>query len=130
MENKVVKIIDGEHKINIKHRRENGFHKSIIVCGIVDGEIRELIDCRFYWPGTVCYCCLWTHFGNWNNGSGYAGGYGYCKLSSAAGEAIRNAGYVLEHSIDGVGEEAIKEALLAIAKNYGYTDLKCIVAHG
>ena len=53
------------------------------------------------------------------SGSGRAAGYGYHKASAAAGEAIRNAGFTLDADIDGRGEGAIVDALLAIAQCIG-----------
>ncbi len=49
-------------------------------------------------------------------GVGKAGGYGYCKLSSAIGSAIRSAGIQLEHPIDGVGESAVDGAIRALTE--------------
>lgn len=62
------------------------------------------------------YAIVWT---NKTDGTGSAGGCGYDKDSAAVGEAIRNAGYTLEHRVDGVGLDAVKQALLAIARFNG-----------
>lgn len=100
--------------------------------------MQAVVTLRLYWPGqTTCYACLWvTHKeavcddgGTCVNGSGSAGGYGYCKASAAAGEAIRNAGFKLEKSISGVGESAIREAILAVAKAAGWPSAKLHTAH-
>jgi hypothetical protein len=63
------------------------------------------------------------------SGRGQAGGYGYHKPSAAIDAAIRSAGITLEYTdsadkgrkadISGVGDEAIREALEAIARACG-----------
>lgn len=75
------------------------------------------------------------------SGSGSAGGYGYHKISAAIGDAMDSAGVELYGTpyagardavdmktrayINGVGESAIRSAVLAIAYAAGYTD--CIL---
>ena len=70
-------------------------------------------------------------------GSGMAGGYGYHKESAAVGEALHRAGVRLYGSpyadteegettkrlcsISGVGEEAIRTALVAVVRALGYS---------
>lgn len=56
------------------------------------------------------------------SGRGQAGGHGYCRMSAAVDEAISSAGVTLGYDIHGVGEEAVTEALLAIANAVGYGD--------
>jgi hypothetical protein len=63
------------------------------------------------------------------NGSGSAGGYGYHRPSAAAQEAIENAGFTLANRIDGVGESAMREAVLAIAAALGYPGAFLHTAH-
>jgi hypothetical protein len=53
------------------------------------------------------------------SGSAKAGGYGYHKGSVALEYAIQNAGFTLSGRIGGVGESAMREALLAIATAIG-----------
>lgn len=123
------------------HRKEkSGFFKEyamLVPSRWSKQELQAVVTLRLYWPGqTTCYACLWVHKnaviadgGTCVNGSGTAGGYGYDKASAAAGEAIRNAGFTLEKSISGVGESAIREALLAVAKAAGWPSAKLHVAH-
>lgn len=121
-------------KWTTSHRRENsGLHREysmLIPSRYLEGEANSVVTLRLYWPGTVCYACLWV----WSEkittkGSGSAGGYGYCKASSSAGEAIANAGFTLEKSIRGVGESAIREALRAIAVEIGHPEALLHEAH-
>lgn len=53
----------------------------------------------------------------WSVGVGKAGGYGYCKTSTAVENAIESAGFKLEESISGRGESLTREALRAIARH-------------
>lgn len=54
------------------------------------------------------------------NGSGYgtASGYGYCKLSQAASDALADAGYELVEDIGGRGTNAVRDALTAIVRHH------------
>lgn len=118
MRKQSVKLTDRETKFSQSHRKEKfaGFDRGIKV---VDNEFNVFIDCRIYWTSTfnTCTCCLWISGKNdYINASGSAGGYGYDKISAAIGDAIHNAGFDLVKSVDGVGIDAAKEALILIAK--------------
>ena len=92
-----------------------------------DGRQPTAIDARIYGTNTGNTCCLWVHAtpsknypdGLHTQGSARAGGYGYHRPSAALGSAIRAAGFTLDQSINGDGESAMREALLAIAKAVG-----------
>jgi hypothetical protein len=134
-------------KFNSSHRKEKGgFYKEfalVIPSEYRPNETHAVATLRLYWPGTVCYACLWVHVpgtrhpfdtpqiqeGVHTSGSGSAGGYGYCKMSAAAGEAIRNAGFTLSRSINGVGESAVCEAMHAIAAELGHPEALLHIAH-
>lgn len=121
-------------KFNSSHRKEKGgFHKEfalVIPSEYRPNETNALATLRIYWPGTVCYACLWINTEPVHtSGSGSAGGYGYCKMSSAAGEAIANAGITLSKSIKGVGESAVCEAMHAIAAELGHPEALLHIAH-
>lgn len=93
-------------------------------------EMHALIELRLYGTGNQNFACLWVHGEQINTqGSGRAGGYGYHRPSAAAGEAIRNAGFSLSHDIGGVGDDAIKEALGAIAECLGIKNFGIFHAH-
>lgn len=98
--------------------------------GLIDGEIVPLVDCRLYMSrsgdgASPVYCALWLLYGEngYSSGRGTASGYGYHKRSSAVGQAIRSAGIKLDENIDGVGDDAVKDALTAIAEACGATQV-------
>jgi hypothetical protein len=95
--------------------------------------VSEIVDLRIWGPasknGSTVYASVWVHGNEYHlGGHGKAGGYGYCKASSAADCAIRDAGIELEHRIDGVGLEAVERAVYAIGVALGYPidQLTCI----
>lgn len=105
------------------HRKEGKcfFHSYQIISmaspTLPSGLIYSHIEARLYGTGNLNTCCLWVRSeGNHTQGSGKAGGYGYHRPSAAVDQAIRNAGFTLSASITGVGDSAIREALMAVAK--------------
>lgn len=113
-------------KFTPSHRKEGKcFFSSMSVVSLsskprLDGVLDPAITLRLYGTGSRNSACLWvSHGDDYRNGSGQAGGYGYHRPSAAAQEAINNAGFALDTPIDGLGEEAMREALLAIAKCLG-----------
>lgn len=112
------------------------------------------VDARFYMGASrnasTVYCSIWVKVsakkkpGAWESvytsGRGAAGGYGYHKQSAALQDAINSAGIELYGSpynraddhkksnrayIGGCGDNAMRDACLAIAYAAGFTD--CIV---
>ena len=116
------------------HRKEYKLHQeySALVPDLnYPGKARAVVTLRTYWPAQTAYACLWVHGSDIHTfGSGSAGGYGYCKESAAAAEAISNAGFELSGNISGVGTRAIEDAVLAIAAAIGRPDALLHVAHG
>lgn len=104
----------------------NGITTGYKAFTIIDGKPVVLADMRIAVSksGTP-YACFWAYCpsenGMWNNGSGTAGGGGYHKASAAAGKAIRSAGFSLSEDIDGRGDGAIRDAVLAVGECL-YTD--------
>lgn len=108
------------------HRKEGKcFFSSFYVVSLADkpdasGRLSARIEARLYGTGNLNTCCLWVFGidanGKCTQGSGQAGGYGYHRPSEALKMAIQNAGFTLSADIGGVGETAMREALLAIAK--------------
>ena len=94
-------------------------------------EARQPITLRLYGTGAKNFACLWINHASafHTSGSGSAGGYGYHRQSAAAEEAITNAGFKLSKPIGGVGNEAIKEALCAIAKEVGLKNYYLVTSH-
>lgn len=85
---------------------------------------------RVYWPAQTAFACVWLSIRDWYAvGKGKAGGCGYCKESAAVDSALRDAGVTLEHSIHGVGTQAIIEAMTAFAEFLGLTNWTIIEAH-
>jgi hypothetical protein len=118
--------------------------------GTYKGELKELVCLRIYQgTGATVKANIWVQASlngenGWRNGRGSAGGYGYCKASAAADEALTNAGIQLmgsaygghvevdyreRASISGVGTTAIEAALLAIGKLINPRSKFLIVRH-
>lgn len=117
-----------QHYVSSFRKENAGLHKNYMVIDPRTGG--KAIDCRIYWPAQTAYCALWVSGEKvYNQGTGRAGGGGYCKESAAVGDAIDSAGWDLDGNIHGVGETAIKEALLAIAKAIGVKKPIYVVAH-
>lgn len=114
---------------------------------VLDRAGKEFVDCRGYMSrsrqASTVYASIWVHGAEvYTSGAGKAGGYGYHKGSAAIQSAIDSAGIELygdvyegytgdmtpaekralskrRARISGVGESAIRAALLAIAKAAG-----------
>jgi len=124
-------------KLNGKaHRLEDNllYEYVAIIPEAVHGRTHsEPVTLRIYSKtGARFTACLWVSSGDrCGAGSGYASGYGYHKASAAAGSAIEAAGIKLSKRIDGVGDEAIRQAVEAIAKAItGKRRVLIHVAHG
>ena len=101
------------------------------------GKRTECPKCNATWEAnhSTCPKCLHqpaplpTAPAEHRQGSGTAGGGGCCKLSAAAGEAIRNAGFDLSENIEGVGTSAVRDAMRAIADALGYPEAMLFETH-
>jgi hypothetical protein len=103
-----------------KFRKEEHFYKQFSVINTAKSErfAHSAVILRLYATPSRIYACLWINEGDHHlSGGGYAGGYGYHKASAAAQAAISAAGITLDASIAGVGDDAIREALLAISNH-------------
>ena len=121
------------HGMNANHRKEKGFIGSIHGIAVVDGKATSACELRLYATSSRVYACFWVHAGDvFGNGSGFAGGYGYCKKSAAAAAAIRAAGIELSEDISGRGMAVAKEAVKAItaAVYPGATDVIALESEG
>jgi hypothetical protein len=122
------------NKFAPSHRKEGKcFFSQIAVISLAEkpwmtGELSPQITLRLYGTGGKNFACLWIR-GQDRRGSGSAGGYGYHRPSAAAQEAIANAGITLANPIDGCGDEALREALLAIAKALKIKRAAIVEAH-
>ena len=94
------------HQYSVIAETENGF--------------RELVIARLYASlrrgANRVTCILWTNGGHNVSASGYNGTYGLHRGSAALADAISNAGIKLTENISGCGNDAMREALLAIAR--------------
>lgn len=103
------------HGMNANHRKEKGFIGSVHGIAVVDGKATSACELRLYATSSRMYACFWVHGKNvFGNGSGFAGGYGYCKKSASAAAAIKAAGIELSEDISGRGMAVVKEAVKAI----------------
>ena len=109
--------------IKSTHRKENKLHRGYKVLAIDNNrKVHHAVDCRLYWPAERVYCCIWYGNGEiYGSGSGWAGGYGYCKQSAAIADALIACGIDYDTHLSGVGLEKAKEVLKAIGQ-YLYPD--------
>jgi hypothetical protein len=135
---KVIGITPRENGHNYGREKELTSCYSLIGSrkGLGDGwqgkpNMAELITVRTYMgrsnSASVVYASVWCHFPNdtgtpgcYAAGHGSAGGYGYHKSSAAIHSALRDAGFKFKREIAGVGESAVRDALTAIARHFGY----------
>lgn len=141
MENKVMacELRDGGQSIN--QIREKELVKAYKVIDAASSDrykarsVDTIVDCRLYMErssnASTVYCALWVHGrpNRYGTGTGTAGGWGYDKQSAAVASAIKSAGITLENSISGVGDDAVRQALLAIADYLGAVDARIIEAY-
>lgn len=73
--------------------------------------------CYFYAKGRTAYVA----------GIGRAAGYGYCKRSAAAYEAMSNAGIKFNQHFAGAGLEKVRQALELIARTFAGDEFLSIV---
>jgi len=103
------------------HRKEKGFYAEYAV---ISGQ-KAIITARLYMAGITVYSCIWINATGTNlSGSGKAGGGGYHKASAALAYALADAGVVLSEPIDGRGDRAMTDALLAVAHGLGFNPLE------
>ena|ERR1700761_3386465 len=117
--------------INRNHRKENHFDGEYQVMALNDdGTICRKISCCLYSTQSMNYCCIWiSKAGEMISGSGSAGGYGYNRMSAAVSEALKQCGYEFNKEIAGVGESAVKAALMAVAEYNEYINPVIIQSH-
>lgn len=122
-------VADFTPKFNIRHRKETPcfLEGRKVITFDQDAtdprnRVHAPVELRIYGTGRTNSACLWIdHEGIHRAASSIAGGCGYHRPSAAAAGAIANAGIELSKNIDGVGDNAIDEALCAIAEALGLT---------
>lgn len=124
----VISFVPTEDSRDIRsYRREKHFDSQLSIIDMDTG--REIACVRFYWPNETAYCVVWIWSDKPARGYGKAGGGGYHKRSAALGEALSRAGVILSEPIDGCGDSAMDEALLALARHMGVTRPLVVRAH-
>ena len=133
----VMPILERQNAINHGGKKETV--NRLCVVGKVTGEMRTVVDARFYMGRSVSastvYASVWVHGVLHVSGHGTANGCGYHKESAALEAAIHSAGIQIFGSvyppagerpdfkkrayIGGAGDAAMREALLAIARAVG-----------
>lgn len=119
MENfEAIKSFEQKDNLNPKHRKDNYFHRQLEA---IDTEGKTILTLRTYFTDRRVYACLWVRvsLNNWDtaNGSGWAGGYGYCKESTACEEALMSAGIELQESVSGKGMGRVEQAIEGVARD-------------
>lgn len=121
MEISINKLVQG---INAKaHRKENNYTGGLKLISFDTDkkQFGETLDVRFYSTNAITYCCVWGSIkGEYFNGSGKAGGYGYDRKSAALSNALQSAGFnVSGLSATGQNELAVETiAQLSELENY------------
>lgn len=94
MEISINNLVQG---INAKaHRKVNNYTGGLKLISFDTDKKQfvETLDVRFYSTNAMTYCCVWGSIkGEYFNGSGNAGGYGYDKESAAFSNALQSAGF-------------------------------------
>lgn len=117
MKTQKVKSITFQNSFNTSHRKENHFLQEFAAFVNTKEGLRNCATVRVYGTNAKNYACLWYNDSRrWASGTGSAGGYGYHRPSAAVAEAFENSGVKLLNDISGRGDEAIREALEALAK--------------
>lgn len=121
--------------LKISYRKENaGLHRSFQVLDLTrryeNHEALPVVTVRTYWPSSACYACVWIiSDGMYFNGSGKAGGGGYCKESAAIDSAFRSAGVKFDIDMHGSGLPVVREFLADLARALGLTDFIIVESH-
>jgi hypothetical protein len=123
-----VEVFSPADGFNRNHRKEKHFQREYCIIEGIGQKTKTPITLRIYGTNAANYCCLWI-YGEFNyegmkhqlsfQGSGMANGYGYHRPSEAAQLAIESAGIRLKNHIGGRGDDAISDALYAIADYLG-----------
>ena len=110
-----------------KARKQNNFYKAVHLVGLVDNEIKDLAEARFYGTGKTNTAILWIHspiLGLYGSEFGKAGGYGYNREDAAFQSALRGMG------IKSTGYELPRDFFPALADYLGVKVYSIIESHG
>lgn len=121
----VTRVESPKKPFNINHRKEKFAHyifKGYIIIRKNDGTIKhyDIVDLRTYVTRSgKHYVCLWLlNYSGMLSSSASAGGYGYCKSSTAAEMAFYNAGIDFDQPWGGTGVDSIEDAIMAYINHY------------
>lgn len=140
MKNRVIDCKPSSNTLGSYRKEKAGLYRQYTLVDLTNGSSLSMKNgfayyaqpmvVRVYWPAQTAFACVWLSTRDWHAvGKGKAGGYGYCKESAAVDSALRDAGLTLEHSIHGVGTQAIIEAMTAFAEFLGLTNWTITEAH-
>ena len=75
-------------------RRKNGFYRAVSLVALVDKEIKEIAEIRFYGTPSRNYACFWltSPLTGYGQTGGSAGGHGYDREEAALSEAAGKQG--------------------------------------
>lgn len=108
-------------------RKDKHFYKAVHLVGVVDGEIQDLAEVRFYGTGKTNTAILWIHspiLGLYGSEVGKAGGWGYNREDAAFQSAVRGMG------IKGTGYHTPRDFFQALADYLGVKVYSIIESHG
>ena len=114
---------------NVSNAVNYGVKKELIkTYNVITDTLKEIVTVRCYMGrsanASMVYASIWVHGPeHFTSGTGKAGGYGYHKSSAAIGDAIKSAGIELSKDIEGLGDGAIDDALKAIARALGFSNV-------
>ncbi len=127
MENKIVAIKETEGRVNWRSLDSKEVIHTWHLVGNKANEARmaHIAEVKCYMgkasSSSVVYATVRVMYNNdFLSGAGQAKGGFYCKQSSSVNGAFESAGIVLENDIGGRGEDAVRGALEALAKHYGF----------
>lgn len=119
---------------NRSHRKSHCFSESIVASGLPDlapsGDYSTdtpVVRCQLYATAGGAYACIWLSGGH--SASAVARGYGYHRASAAVAYAIEKLGIALSEPIEGAGDTATHDAILAVARLLGETLPTLSIAH-
>lgn len=108
-------------------RKENNFYKAVHLVGMVDNEIKDLAEVRYYGTGKTNTAIIWIHssiLGLYGSSYGKAGGYGYNREQAAFEMAVNHFNI---KTTGWVTDESFFEAL---ANHLGVKTYSLIHSHG
>lgn len=138
MENKVLSFNPQSNSLGSYRKEKHGLFRQYTLLNFEKAhflqsgipQYEQPLIIRVYWPADIAFACVWLSTKDaYAVGRGKAGGYGYCKESTAIENAFLSAGLRFEHSIGGVGESAIMSAIKAFADFACYKNYTVTIAH-